>query len=345
VIVNCGITKVGQMRARACEPDESSCLLCARGLAVYREAVGNGSLSAERAVECVVRLGLLRPAPGQDGRLVPVPPAGPLAQALRPHEESIAQSRTSIAAIQAAFASAEVAYSELSHPESAQLTLLTGPTAISAVLGRAVESCEEELITVQPGGGRAEGYLAEALPRDLGALARGVRQYTLYQHTVRTHRPTLEYIRRIVAAGGEVRTTCEVDERLIVCDRRVAFIPVDDQRSEAALMVRHPAVVRFLVRGFERLWERGIEMTEEPAPGRPPAMVSDLQKRMLHLLVGGHTDASMASRLGVSTRTVSEYIRKISQQLGSSSRAQLGYLIATSGLLDQGFPERDGEAL
>jgi hypothetical protein len=37
----------------------------------------------------------------------------------------------------------------------------------------------------------------------------------------------------------------------------------------------------------------------------------------------------------MSRRSVAEHVRKVSQQLQSTSRAQLGYLLATSGLLEE----------
>lgn len=36
----------------------------------------------------------------------------------------------------------------------------------------------------------------------------------------------------------------------------------------------------------------------------------------------------------MSRRSVAEHVRRVSEQLGSRSRAQLGYLVATSGLLE-----------
>ncbi|AWZ06112.1 LuxR family transcriptional regulator [Streptomyces sp. ICC1] len=322
-------------------------VLCAGGVAAYRAAVNAGSLRAVDAPDCVVALGLLRGIPGVDGVLVPVAPAGPLAQALRPHEEGIRRHRNAIAATQAAFAAAEMAYREAQGGQGGQLALLLGDSVIDAALDRAVTSCREELLTVQPGGGRAEHLLAGALPRDLGALRRGVRQRTLYQHGIRSHLPTLEYARRITSAGGEVRTTSEDIDRVIICDRRVAFVPGDDPGrtpedgigggggGSGALMVRHPALVRHLVRCFERCWDNASVVGALAAPARTEVVTSDIQSRILRLLIEGHTDASMAVRLGVSARTVAEHVRRISQQLGSSSRAQLGYRIASSGLLDE----------
>lgn len=49
--------------------------------------------------------------------------------------------------------------------------------------------------------------------------------------------------------------------------------------------------------------------------------------------MGGETDESIARRLGMSRRSVAEHVRRVSERLGSNSRAQLGYLVATSGLL------------
>ncbi|GAA3066680.1 hypothetical protein GCM10017562_36260 [Streptomyces roseofulvus] len=51
-------------------------------------------------------------------------------------------------------------------------------------------------------------------------------------------------------------------------------------------------------------------------------------------MVDGYTDAAIASRLGMSPRTVAAHMKKASDLLGSNSRAQLAYLIAQAGLLD-----------
>ncbi|MEV7233930.1 LuxR C-terminal-related transcriptional regulator [Streptomyces sp. NPDC051020] len=175
--------------------------------------------------------------------------------------------------------------------------------------------------------------VGEALPRDLAMLRRGVRQRTIYQHTVRTHRATLSYIEQVTSAGAEVRTLAEVVDRVIVCDRDVAFVPVREE-PHTALRVQHPALIALLVRQFDHAWSRSVPISPEGAPQRSPAITSDPQRTVLLAVVGGETDASIARRLGMSRRSVAEHMRKVSEQLGSNSRAQLGYLLATSGLLD-----------
>jgi DNA-binding NarL/FixJ family response regulator len=145
----------------------------------------------------------------------------------------------------------------------------------------------------------------------------------------------MAYIERVTEAGAEVRTLAEVVERLIVCDRSVAFVALSRDSADGALQIRDPALVRYLARVFEQTWERSTPVhPADPAERRNPAVVSDLQQTILRAVVAGETDDSIARRLGMSRRSVAEHIRKVSLRLGSGSRAQLGYLVATSGLLE-----------
>ncbi|MEC7057521.1 hypothetical protein RFN57_35340 [Streptomyces violaceochromogenes] len=50
-------------------------------------------------------------------------------------------------------------------------------------------------------------------------------------------------------------------------------------------------------------------------------------------MVDGHTDAVIASRLGMSVRSVTNHVRWASDLFGSRSRAQLAYQIGRSGFL------------
>ncbi|MBO4257054.1 helix-turn-helix domain-containing protein, partial [Streptomyces griseorubiginosus] len=69
----------------------------------------------------------------------------------------------------------------------------------------------------------------------------------------------------------------------------------------------------------------------EPAPDG----ITPRQRAIATLLVEGHTDAVIADRLGLNIRTARVHIAKLAATLGSDSRAQLGYLIARSGILDR----------
>ncbi|MFH8880502.1 LuxR C-terminal-related transcriptional regulator [Streptomyces californicus] len=306
---------------------------CEAALAAYRRALTEGGLPADAAPPCLRSLHLMVADQEAPERLVPVPPETASFAALAPIEEAIAEQRRTLRSARATLAAFEGLYAETYPPERPALTRLAGAAVISKALEAGVSGCRAEVRTAHPGGGRPAHILEQSLPRDLGNLRRGIRQRTLYQHTVRSHRTTLAYIEQVTAEGAEIRTLPEVIDRFIVFDRDLAFIPFSDD-PHTALRVRHPSLVRFLVRHFDEAWSRAAPVRPEHAPLRTPVVASDLQRAILQAVVNGETDAAIARRIGMSRRSVAEHVRKVSERLGSNSRAQLGYLVATSGLLE-----------
>lgn len=226
------------------------------------------------------------------------------------------------------------------------LTRIVGLSVINAAIDTAVADCRDEILTIQPGGARPAVALADGLARSRDLLARGVRQRTIYQHTVRSHGPTLSYIEEVTAAGAEVRTIADVFDRMLIFDREVAFIPSDEvSTASTAVRVQHPALIRFLLNHFNSSWARAVPVRPAVGSPRTPVITSDLQRTILLAVVNGETDASIARRIGMSRRSVAEHMRKVSEQLGSNSRAQLGFLLATSGLLEAPLDGTDDSPL
>lgn len=214
----------------------------------------------------------------------------------------------------------------------------SGLPNINAAIEIATRECHEEILTSQPGGPRSAEVLSTALPPTLDMLRRGARMKTLYQHNARSGAATQAYVRAIEEQGAEVRTLDENFDRLIIFDRKVAFIPGTEDRS-VAVEVRIPAVVSFLAVVFERSWIRAVPFTP-PGRDRATARITDeMELAILRHVVAGDKDAVTAQQLGISVRRCQEYIARISARLGSRSRAQLGYLIAKSGMLEGGPPD------
>ncbi|MFJ1926344.1 LuxR C-terminal-related transcriptional regulator [Streptomyces sp. NPDC088131] len=306
---------------------------CESALATYRRALVAGCLPQGEVAGCLRDLHLMVADRGSPGFMVPVPPETASYTALAPLQEDLLDRRRALRATRAALSVFETLYADVHRSGQSALTRLSGEAVISKALEAAVGGCREQVRTAQPGGGRPAHVLQEALTRDLGNLRRGIRQRTVYQHTVRSDRTTLAYIEQVTAAGAEVRTLAEVVDRVMVFDRDLAFVPLSDEPHQA-LRVQHPSLVRFLARAFDEAWARAVPVRPERAPLRTPVVTSDLQRAILRAVVNGETDASIARRIGMSRRSVAEHMRKVSEQLGSTSRAQLGYLVATSGLLD-----------
>ncbi|MFE2290745.1 response regulator transcription factor [Streptomyces sp. NPDC059452] len=89
----------------------------------------------------------------------------------------------------------------------------------------------------------------------------------------------------------------------------------------------------------EHAWERADAVSYQPDQRRPRLLTEKTRLRVLRLMVDGYTDGAIAGRLGMSTRTVASHLKKASDALGSNSRAQLAYLIARTGLLDDPLPD------
>lgn len=310
--------------------------MCEAGGRLYASALRSGRI-ARTEVEpapCLMEFALLHPDPDDAAWLRPVPPSAALAQHLHPIEREIQQRRQHSVDLAEAFGPF-MDISAQDPPTTHAITVLEGVNRINAALDLATAECRTEVLTIQPGGGRSEDRLIEALERGLSVVDRGVSIRTLYQHTVRHSPGTLAYAERIADVNVEIRTLEELIERLIVFDRTVAFIPAQDDR-QVALELRHPGLVEYLVKVFEQLWNRAAPLLEEIKYDPTPRGISGVQRSIAQLLVEGHVDDSIARRLGMNVRTCRAHVAKLSAALGSTSRAQLGYLIARSGILDQG---------
>lgn len=308
--------------------------LCDEGGRLYASALRTGRIARSEVelAPCLMDFALLHPDPDAPDWLRPVPPSAALARHLHPLEREIQERRRHSVELTESFKP----FMDISAQDPSTthaITVLEGVPRINAALDLATAECRTEVLTVQPGGGRNEDSLSKSLERGLSVVHRGVRIRTLYQHTARHSQSTLAYAERIADDNVEIRTLEELIERLIVFDRTVAFIPAQDDR-QVALELRHPGLVEYLAKVFEQLWTRAAPLLEEVKYDPTPEGISGVQRSIAQLLIEGHVDDSIARRLGMNVRTCRAHVAKLSATLGSTSRAQLGYLIARSGILE-----------
>ncbi|WP_185299889.1 helix-turn-helix transcriptional regulator [Streptomyces finlayi] len=309
--------------------------LCDEGARLYASALSVGKIARTEVglAPCLLEFALLHPDPDDPTWLRPVPPSAALTQRLHPIEREIQDRRRLSVELTEAF-EPFMAISAQTPPITHAITVLEGIDRINASIELALTECRSEVLTIQPGGGRSEDALNTALERGSMLTQRGVSMRTLYQHTVRHSHGTLNYAARMAEGKVEIRTLEELIERLMIFDHTVAFIPATDDRR-VALELRHPGIVEYLVKVFDQFWQRAVPL-QEPIPYDPsPSGISGVQHSIAKLLIEGHVDEAIARRLGMNVRTCRSHIAKLSTSLGSNSRAQLGYLIARSGILDQ----------
>ena len=171
---------------------------------------------------------------------------------------------------------------------------------------------------------------------------------TLYRASVRDSRVTAAYVRAMSTRMGkraEFATLADPFERIIMVDRRVAFISnhlVAGAPAHAAWQVTDPAVIAYMVAEFEEklrradpwhgeLGQRGqrqmVDTVSGPAPG---VRTTPRQREVLRDMVAGKDRRATAGRLGVSERTVSVEITALMDVFDASSREQLAFKWAFS---------------
>jgi hypothetical protein len=331
---------------------------------VYRSAVQNGSLPEDPAkvaagldlgvAECVTAISALTAyqliaLELVEGRRVHLPRTPetaaaallhPAELALRAAERRLAEERHSMTGLRDALAGLTPVYLDAtrSRTHASSIEVVPDLPGVRAAISQLVYAADVEVATCQPGGGRPEAVLADALPRDLALLGRGVEMRTLYQHTARYHQPTQVYAEQMLSAGAEIRTLADLPGRMIIVDRRAVFIP-SAEHADGAVLVRDPSLVGFLCHTFDRAWASGMPYQLGPAAAREAS--EDIKDRVVALLSNGLKDDVVAKRLGLSVRSCRRHIAEIMERLGARSRFQAGVLIAQDAALrDDG---KDGQ--
>ncbi|MFB7662629.1 LuxR C-terminal-related transcriptional regulator [Kitasatospora sp. NPDC056138] len=181
--------------------------------------------------------------------------------------------------------------------------------------------CRAEVLLAQPGA-RPAAVLVDERERQRARLMleNGVRAKLLYQPTARADEATAEYAATMSGWGMKVRILTEPFARMLVFDRTVAVIPAAADHSSAAF-IEDPAVVAFLVGVFERDWERAERArwrTGSSAAGPAHDQVG-------RLLAQGLTQRVIATRLGLSERTVAGHISRLRELHDAETLFQLGW--------------------
>ncbi|MEV4616569.1 TrmB family transcriptional regulator sugar-binding domain-containing protein [Kitasatospora sp. NPDC049258] len=207
------------------------------------------------------------------------------------------------------------------------VSYVDGQERIRHRIAELVSECRQELLTVQPGS-RLPETMELARRQDLTLLERGSRMRTLYQPLVLAEPATVAYAVELTGHGAEVRVLDENFQRMIIVDRAVAVIPAADDHSRAVLL-SDPATVHFLVMLFERDWGRAdVVQWQEVDPQRASRLAAD---RIGRLLAKGLTQRAVATRLGLSERTVAGQISRLRERYGAQTLFQLGWLMRGGG--------------
>ncbi|MFF5445536.1 LuxR C-terminal-related transcriptional regulator [Streptomyces sp. NPDC012888] len=253
--------------------------------------------------------------------------------ALAAQQERTETARAAAARLVAEFASAR--------PQGARDSMerLHGIDTIRHRLAQLGDSARRSVMTFAPGGGHSEDDLRASRGPNHAMLARGVQLRTVYLDSVRNHAPTRVHVEWLNRCGARVRTAPSLPLRMIIVDRETAVLPMDvsDARG-AALVLREESLLVALCALFEQTWAVS-QPFGEPGTGAKPADAGELTRReqeVLRLLAEGHTDESVAKRLGISSRSARRIVAGLLRRLDARSRFEAGILAVMAGWLPSG---------
>ncbi|MEU7133448.1 helix-turn-helix transcriptional regulator [Streptomyces sp. NPDC046261] len=305
-------------------------------------AQGLAPKEVRAAVERLLRMRLLRHAPGESDAYAAVPPDSAEMLLLTPLLEDLAQRRQAIGDIQEELARLAPLYEQgvTNRLRRHSVEVLTGPDTVREAVAALSGEATGEVLVSQPGGALPAEALRESLDRTERVLARGLRMRCLYQHTAWFSRHTVGYVEYVTKLGAEVRTVGDGFTRALIFDRATALLPLKDG-SPGAVVVREPNVVGFVADAFERAWTGASPFPTEYVRDEVLAVSEDLKQLIARLLVDGQEDKAIARRLGISQRTCQRHIAEIMTRLGARNRLHAGYLLHRHGVLPRQEPSEE----
>jgi sugar-specific transcriptional regulator TrmB len=136
----------------------------------------------------------------------------------------------------------------------------------------------------------------------------------------------------LFAKKGELSRTSPVPMKLILVDSQIALIP--SMRSYLpghelrASIVRHALLVEALQWLFEAVWEAAVPIMTSVNSETDPR-----RQMLISMLMTGSTDSAIANTLNINVRSVRRWISDLMDELGVTTRLQLGAaLVRSDGL-------------
>ncbi|MFE7135975.1 LuxR C-terminal-related transcriptional regulator [Streptomyces sp. NPDC057638] len=250
--------------------------------------------------------------------------------ALAAQRERTESARAAAARMLAEYAAADP------HGTNDLMERLHGIDTIRHRLAQLGDSAQRSVMTFAPGGGHSEEDLRASRGPNEAMLARGVRLRTVYLDSVRNHAPTLDHVHWLNQCGARVRTAPSLPLRMIIVDRETAVLPIDvSDARDAALVLRGDSLMVALCALFEQTWASAQPVGEPPRPS-DESELTRREREVLRLLAEGHTDESVAKRLGISSRSARRIVATLLRRLDARSRFEAGIRAVMAGWLPDG---------
>jgi hypothetical protein len=134
---------------------------------------------------------------------------------------------------------------------------------------------------------------------------------------------------QLFAKKGEKSRTAPVPLKLILVDSQVALIPsmrsYNPGHELRASIVRHSLLVEALQWLFEAVWDTSVPIMSSFSADTDPR-----RQMLISMLMTGSTDSAIANTLNINVRSVRRWISELMDELGVTTRLQLGAALVRS---------------
>ncbi len=332
------------LEAAGVGPDEERVyrVLVQAGAADIERLAGTLMLPASRVERLIGNLlakGLVNPLGGRPRRYAATPPDVGFGPLLLHRQEELDWARRTVTQL-----TEEHRANARRHDATQLIEVVTGAEAIRQQLRTLQLGTRSEILWFCRAGHVAMPSADN--DEEFAMLARGVSYRVIYERDLLEEPGMIDSLVAGLEAGEVARATPTLPIRLAIADRSVALCPLVAERDgvsePTAALVRDSSLLTGLIALFESYWSAasplrrpavggdGRQALEQHAPGPP---ISDDERHLLSLLVAGVTDKAIATRLGVSMRTVQRRVSDLMALVHAETRMQLAWQVARRGWL------------
>ncbi|MDG4821812.1 helix-turn-helix domain-containing protein [Asanoa sp. WMMD1127] len=176
------------------------------------------------------------------------------------------------------------------------------------------------------------------------AVDRGVRFRGVLERSVLQEPGGVEETVDSLNHGVELRVVDELPMKLAIADTDLALVPLTmtPGGTPGAVLLQQSGLLAAVEALFEAVWNRAhpLELPKSSASAAPIVEVetdqlTDLDRRIVSLLIAGLSDQAVAAQLDLSLRSFQRRLRHLTDLAGVRSRMQLGWYASQQGWVRQ----------
>ncbi|MFE3878760.1 LuxR family transcriptional regulator [Kitasatospora sp. NPDC059146] len=193
---------------------------------------------------------------------------------------------------------------------------------IRHVIAQCIRDYPHEALAAQPDRIHPPAHRVDSLVQTRRYVDFGGSIRTLYGPQARMDPDHVEFAAQTTNAGSRIRVLNTPFNRIMIFDRTVALLPASLDNKVAAV-VEDPAVVAHLADVFDQQWQQAEVVDWVALAGGSLAPAA--HEQVGRLLAGGLTQRAIASRMGLSERTVAGHIARLREVYDAETLFQLGW--------------------